>query len=571
MTTDHEAIRNANGRVAHAIARMLFACGARHAVLAPGSRSTPLVIALAAAGFELQVVHDERSGAFIALGVARATATPALFVTTSGSAVVHAYPAIVEASVDGVAMLVLSADRPLELIGSGSNQTMRQHGIFGGFTLRDYDLVAEPSVDVRHIEARARDAFVLATTQRGPVHINVRFKKPLEIDARSSADAAAQVVPTCAPVARGQQRILEDLDFDSIVVGRLVDAQDIVCAARIVTAFGVPTHASITSGLRSQDIFGSTDKEQAPLFHDCEALIEDAVLLRWVFGKRVLWLGGPTVSARLGEALRAAGAAVTRIGSCGDGDDLATTIWDTPLREVLVPEIPASRRDAARCRAAVELVARLASIDARLEAPLEARIARAVCASIERDAVLFIANSAPVRDVDRYVAHVAAASSHCNRGVSGIDGTLSTAYGVALGSGAPVTLLCGDVAFLHDAGSMSAFDKSVRLRVVVIDNHGGGIFERLPIAREAAHAEIYERCIVAAHDVDLAALAACYGMRAQRVATQGELVTALAQPIEGFEVLVIETDRHDEARSRRAHREAFRRALAELGPWPPKA
>ncbi|MCA8970669.1 MAG: 2-succinyl-5-enolpyruvyl-6-hydroxy-3-cyclohexene-1-carboxylic-acid synthase [Planctomycetes bacterium] len=571
--TRSENVRRANGVLANTIAKTLWLAGCRRAVVAPGSRSTPLVLAFAACGFDLHVVHDERSGAFVALGTGRATETPGVVITTSGTATANLFPAIVEAAADHVPLLVLTADRPLELVGSGANQTIAQHGMYGTHVLRAYDLSSSSTIAERHIEARIRDGYTIACSERGPVHINVRFDKPLEIDVPENAALSPgrerdnTSIPRSSSSRAAQPNALPSAvtDVDAVVVGRLATRRDIAAAHRIVRALGVPTHASITSGVRDA-IEG--DVPGTALLADIDSILEHERLAGALLGDRVLWLGGPVVSTRLGEYLVDAACTVCRIGSAvGDGNDAASEVVRLPLDSIADSiEVAAEglSTNTPRRQEALVLARAVGRALESLEPPLEARIARSVAASTTDGGGFVLANSSPIRDVDRYVRALPASRSYCNRGVSGIDGTLSTAYGIALTTERAVTVLTGDLSFLYDSGSLSAMDASVRMRIVVIDNHGGGLFDRLPIAACDDHRDVFERCIVAPHRTDLVGVAVSHGFVARRVETIEALEAALRNDVRGIEVLVFPTDRAIERSARARYRDAARTALASL-------
>lgn len=561
-----EAIRDANGRVAHAFVDALFELGLRHAVIAPGSRCTPLVIALEDRGVRTHVVHDERSGAFLALGIGRATERPALVVTTSGTATANLYPALVEASADQVPLLAVTADRPLEVVGSGANQTIPQRDLFGEFVRRRFDLAAEPTVSERRVRARARDAFEgTLGADAGPVHVNLRFRKPLEIarrdPSRRSEAKPTRVQPTLefdAPRGFAELRSLLENTVGLIVVGSLREESEIEAARRIVNQLGWPVHASITSGLRGRDV-------RAPAIHDIDPVLEAHSGENRFSSGPVLWLGGATVSTRLPEHLARQEVEIVRVGRRGgDGEDCATTVvrvslleFERAITQLQGIEIPSEIDDA--------MLTLRRTLRRAGELPIEARVACVVAESTQQSSHLFVANSAPIRDLDRFAPDVLEADRvFSNRGVSGIDGTLSTAMGIALGSGLPVTTLCGDLAFLHDAGSLSAFRQEVPLRIVVVDNHGGGLFHRLPIATHEEHRAVFERCIVTPHAVDLVGIARSYGVEARRVDTVEDLHEALRELPTRLEIFVIQTDAREEQRLRAQHEAACRAALAAL-------
>ena len=553
--------------------------GARHAVLSPGSRSTPLALALADAAdrgaLRLHVVHDERSAAFVALGVAVATGRAAILACTSGTAAAEYFPAVVEASHGLVPMLVCTADRPPELQGVGAPQTIDQRHLYGAFArawLTPGVADDGPAATWRGVAGEAWEA--AHGRIPGPVQVNLPYREPLVgvADPVAPRDAASAPPPSpVRPPSRDVRRAAALLaGRRGVVVAGAGSAEphDVARAAlEAARALGWPVLADPRSGARlpGPGVVASAD-----------ALLRDAELAARLRPEAVLRVGAPPVSKVLGQWLAASGApqvVLTDAPVLVDPDRRATLHLhgdvDGALRGIAglarLRAVPASREWLADWQAAetaaCAVVGRLLDDEAVLSEPGAARTA---LAAVPDGGWLVASSSMPVRDVEWYAAPRAGARVHANRGVNGIDGVTSTAVGVALGAGRPVVLLIGDLAYVHDAnGLWELASRGADLRIVVVDNRGGGIFSFLPQARELAHAR-YETLFGTPHSADVEALARAHGLSARTAVTTRDLRDALAAP--GPSVTRVATDRaanvvrHDEI-----HRAVSAAARAAVG------
>ena len=482
--------------------------------VAPGARSTPLTTAVARHPDADVVLHvDERGNAFAALGAARARGAPAGWITTSGTAVANGFPAVVEASVDGVPMVLLTADRPPELRGTGANQTIDQVKLFGDYVRQHVD-VPPPSASID-------PAYVLTTVDQavhrarrgpaGPVHLNCGFRKPLEpVDDPPSTpipDAVAdwaraddpftrypppEVGPDAEQIGALRDR-LAAVDRGLLVAGRLDSAAEAEGAARLAGRLGWPLLPDLTSRLRLE--MGS--KGLRVPFADLILTAEQA--RRHLRPEAVLHLGGRFVSKRLRQFLRAAAPAVRAVvrptPARVDPDHRVTHHVEAtvgPVVDALIGQLGADGGSASWREAWATANERVRAV---VEAHLAARrlteptVATALSRDTPPDRALLAGNSMPVRDLNRHaVADGASGPAFANRGASGIDGTVATAAGLAIGRPGPTTVVLGDLALWHDLNSLALLrDRPVV--VVVVNNDGGGIFHFLPI-RE--HDEVFE-------------------------------------------------------------------------------
>ncbi len=515
--------------------------GVRDVVLSPGSRSQAL--GLAAAQFEragllrLRVRIDERSAGFLAIGLAVEGRSPVLVVTTSGTAVAELHPAVLEAAHSGVPLILLTADRPAELLGIGANQTTRQAGIFGA-AARSID-VAAPEEGGDHDAAAAGLAASVLGGIAGPVHVNLAFRDPL-----SAPVPLPDVEPGAwNPVLERVETIELHPHPGTVVVAGSGAGDDAEAAAR---ALGAPLLAEVASGAR----FGPN---LVPAYRE--------LLVSGNFGDRIeraIVFGHPTLSREVPALIERAGVETIVVRSPGVDDynpgrrvtSFADAVavaedpdaveaarswvgrWVAASRELLEQKEPLG---AALTDDYAERAAFARDALAQLRAPVTRRaLVEAVWQASWPHDRLVLGASRLIRELDR-VAPGKRIPVHANRGLSGIDGTIATATGIALVSqaadeGRPgiTRVLLGDLALLHDAGSLLAGDGEPRPRMqVIVGNDGGGtIFDGLEVAA-TADPVLVDRVLLTPQTVDLAALASAYGWEYRLVANRGELDPAL--------------------------------------------
>ncbi len=518
---------------ARALIGQLLAQGVSDLVLAPGSRSAPLALvaeATARAGrLRLHVRVDERSAGFLALGLAKASGRCVPVVTTSGTAVGNLLPAVMEAHHSGVPLLVVSADRPAALVGIGANQTTEQTGLFGGFLryrARVSSTAPGPSWAAQAARAVLRAEGALSR-EPGPAQLNVELGEPL---VAAAGPLAAEVLPAVAAGSLSEPSPVR-LPAGARTLVVCGDAPPAVGRAAAVLAerSGLPLLAEPSSNAR----VGAT------------ALAAGRLLLAGDLGarvERVIVFGRPTLSRPVNALLARPGVEVVVVTAAADFVDPG---WRATVVAGAV-EVPAGDPAWLEDWQAADTAKRSALADLLgAEGPLTGpALAALVVAGVPSDQVLCLGSSNPIRDADLAPIQPAPPPVYANRGLSGIDGSVSTAAGVALASGVPTTLLCGDLAFVHDAGALAIGPGEPRptLRVVVADDAGGSIFATLEYGRPE-FAEAFERVFATPSGLDLVALAAGYGVPATRLRTAGEVAAALTEPVTGLEVLVVDIDR----------------------------
>ncbi len=574
--------------------------GVADAVLAPGSRSAPVALALLdaeiAGRLRLHVRIDERTAAFLALGLAKASGRPVPVVTTSGTAAAHLHAAVLEAAHSGIPLLALTADRPPELRSTGANQTVDQVGLYGGAVRFAADVGApeagREAAQNRYWRSLTARALLIArgalSADPGPVHLNLALREPLLPDVDTGARYAPTELtgpwvgrPDGAPwtIAASDVALSAGSSFAAapryergrrtlVVAG---DAPPVVgrAAAVIADQRGWPVLAEPSSGAWAS---AGAVRGAALLLGVPEWLAEHRP-------DRVLVVGRPTLSRPVSALL-------------ADPDVLVETLGPTPrwpdpgrssavvggvridLGSMLGGSDPAGSaledgwldgwQDAAR-RVGRAVDAVLDSVPTGRPVLTAARLARDLVAALPAGALLVLGSSTPVRDVDRLAVPRAGLTVLANRGAAGIDGTISTAVGAALAhqgaGGGPAFALIGDLTFLHDLTGLLGGEGEPwpDLTVVVPDNDGGGIFAQLEPGRSQYQAQ-YRRVFGTPHGRDLVAVARSLGWPATVVGTADQLRGALVSG--GRRVVVVRTDQRAEADLATALRDAAAHALA---------
>lgn len=493
----------------------LVQAGVRAAVISPGSRSTPLVWAASRTrGLDCRCLIDERSAGFYALGQARVSGLPSLLVCTSGTALANYFPAVIEARESGVPLIVLSADRPFELTHAGAHQTIDQTRLFGAYA--DYHELGTPVANREALLGLRRTAWHAVRSSldapRGAVHLNFRARKPLEPSAEPPSVELPPLGPR-APLARAERAAPRAGDVDALLA--LLEQSRcplLVCGAQALHDAPSPElvarYVELTGSVAcvetvSQQRLAAAGAGDGGLICDSyDWLLADAGLSRALGPDFVLQLGATPVSSALERVLSDRAAPVECVICAESGwpdpvhqSALVLRARSTELLEAACaalerrprpsrPRLPLWRRAQAIARGSVER--HIADGFGEAAAVVE------VCAALPQGSVLAVGNSLPPRLLDRYVAAGARAIRVCSqRGASGIEGAVAGALGAATQTDAPVTLLLGDISFLHDIGSLWAALPSRAqgpahrqpIALVVLNNGGGRIFEQLPIAR----------------------------------------------------------------------------------------
>lgn len=552
-------IVNPSTALATVLVDELVRCGVRHAVLCPGSRNAPLSFALhaadAAGWLALHVRIDERSAAFLALGLALRSGTPVPVVCTSGTAAANLHPAVLEAHHAAVGLLAVTADRPAELVGTGASQTVQQAGLFAG-AVRAAPLLAAPERRSGQ-QARWRTAVDRAVAAArgalggvpGPVHLNVPLREPLVPENENDPapdwpeslagrpDGAAWTAVAAAAPARAEVAL--DLDRPTLVIaghgaGPAPDGLPLIAEP---TAAGWPDSLAAGPWLLASPVLEQLRPEQVlvlgrPSLHrPVQRLLADPAVAVTVCAERPEWtdVAGSAVAA--GTALRLTGT--------------PPPAWLARWRRADTVAAQAVRSTLAAERGVTGL-----------------EVARRMLPALPAGALLVLGSSNPIRDVALAAPPRGGLTVVSNRGVAGIDGTISTAIGAALAHGGPGYGLIGDLTFLHDVNGLLAGPAEIRpdLTVVVANDQGGGIFGLLEQGAPE-HADAFERVFGTPHRADLGALCAAHQVPHAVVPVSGlpaALSPAALSAGGGVRVLEVRTERT----GLRGLHERIRRAVA---------
>jgi 2-succinyl-5-enolpyruvyl-6-hydroxy-3-cyclohexene-1-carboxylate synthase len=544
---------NANTALASAFVEELARCGLRHAVLSPGSRSTPLAVALwRQAEIDVTVIVDERSAGFFALGAAQASGVPVAILCTSGTAAANLHPAICEADHSAAPLLALTADRPPELRGIGAGQTIDQLKLYGS-SVRWFCEVGTHAADddgLLHYRSTACRAFATARSEPrpGPVHLNLAWREPLApvpVDgAVSASDPLAlqgrdeRPLTAVTPIDMEPSQFLLDevakhvaeAEIGVIVAGRQLDPELREPLAHLARVAGYPILAEPTSQLRC----GPHDRSHVVTAYDL--LLRDERFRANTAPDLVLRFGEMPTSKPLRSWLVESGAdqiVVDPLGGWNEPGRRAAALlradptelaagWAARLGEDRPP--PAMWLEAERT-AAETIEAELAGADR----PTEPGLQLALGAAYEDGDLVYTASSMPIRDQETFLpAGEADALFLSNRGANGIDGLISSGIGAAQASGRPTTIVTGDLGLLHDVGGLAALrEVSTPVRIVVIDNDGGGIFHFLP-QEQALGDEEFEALLGTPRGVDVAKAAALFDLPHHRIDSLDGLDAALS-------------------------------------------
>ncbi len=586
---------------AETLVHALACAGLRDVCIAPGSRSTPLTLACDAHPEVTVHLHlDERCASFYALGLALATQRPVALVCTSGTAAVEFHPAVVEAQMSNVPLLVLTADRPPELRHSGANQTIDQVKMYGDHVLWAVDVglpeADPPAVALRNLRATAARALAVADgIVKGPVHLNVPFRKPLEPDGPYHPDFGPFVATriqrgTIQPSTQQIDELAEVLNAHErgvIVCGPRCPGGDFPDAvAGLARRSGYPIFADPLSGLRFGPHMADT-----PIIGCYETLLngdpgwgQPEVVIRFGAMPTSKWLNGWLEIGDWGSGIGDRGSGIVAQSPVPDLQSPISTpqlhiradgVWSDDSHQV---SHYLQADEALTCRALAERLAQGEGGWTRQLLATEQKFWQAASASLHKEwfdvaAVaalvealpegcnLFLGNSLPIRHVDQFAApSTKRLQVYGNRGASGIDGVTSSALGVAAADRSrPTVLLIGDISFYHDLNGLLAVKQQnlTNVTIVLLNNDGGSIFRRLPIAGQEP---AFTRLFLTPHGLDFAPVIRMYGLDYAQADSRTALQSALAASIGSQTPTVIEvrTDGARDEEKRRAVGKAVR-------------
>ncbi len=501
---------NTSTRLARTIVRQILEAGITDVVISPGSRNAPLTMAFYEAS-KKNLIHlhtriDERTAAFFALGITKATNRPVPIVCTSGTAVANFHPAVLEASHSNSPLLVITADRPAELRRTGANQTTEQAGIFGK-AVRYFADISGPAYPM---------ILPLNSLRSGPVHLNVQFAEPLVADDDSNWLAELKINP---PV-----------DFNRKSPGTFYtkSTRGILVVGHDRAGFTVDEVKKFAAELKwpliSEDPLSFENAiPHASIFLSSQTITDE------VAPDTVVVIGRTTLSRPINRLIAKARKTIVidpRILTVDSERKADQKFTSLPVVEVPPIDVEYLERWQKFADRASKKLAGLTNWS-------EALIAREIGASLRSGVSLFIASSRPIRDIEGFASPRDGVETFANRGLAGIDGNISTALGIASQRKETIAVL-GDLSFLHDITGLIN-DEDINLKIIVIDNNGGGIFSTL----SHRGADGFESIFGTPHNLDLAKVASGLGLQVSTVTEQSQLISELSKPIVGISVVVV--------------------------------
>ena len=501
-------------KLARNIVRQLIELGIEDVVLSPGSRNAPLAIACHQAEanglLRLHVRIDERSAAFFALGISKATKKYVPVICTSGTAVANFLPAVLEAFHSDQKLLLLTADRPAHLRRTGANQTTLQSGIFGQFVYQSIDTHAP--VDLHQ--------FLRGS---GPVHINLQFDEPLisEIETEWLAGIRHQDLP---PSSHEEISIEVATSRNLIIVGHDRAGFEVSQIEKLARDLAAP--------LVSEDPLSF----QNAIAH-APVVLSDERVRKELAADLVVVIGRTTLSRATNSYLKESNQVVVI-------DPRSSRIDTARTASQVLRAIPRVSRPITRDVAWFNLWAKYQDLaaEALISHPSwsEGAIASLIAADLENDSALYISSSRPIRDIEAFATPRTSITTYANRGLAGIDGNISTAMGIATHHDETYAII-GDLAFLHDISALANQSKDV-LTIIVIDNNGGGIFSTLTQRGVAG----FEKLFGTPHDLDLARICTGFGVSNEIVTSPRELEIALQRIHPTLHVIIAKTPGREE-------------------------
>ena len=495
--------------LARVIVRQIIEAGITDVVISPGSRNAPLSFAFFAASqrglIKLHSRIDERTAAFFALGLAKASGRAVPIVCTSGTAVANYHPAVLEAHHTNTPLLVLTADRPARLRKTGANQTTEQARIFG----KSVRYFADICGAVFPME------LPLYSLANGPVHLNIQFEEPLAADSDSSWLDEITVAPRTIKSTKTPSSLKVKSERGVLVVGHDRGGFTVEEVNAFADQLGWPLVSEDPLSLKNAI-------SHASLFLGSTAISKELT------PKTVIVIGRTTLSRSINTFIAAADKQIvidSRIATV-DTDRYADK------RFTQIPTLESNSADQEWLEKWKKFSERTSNELEKVTQWSEPVLARTVASHIKNGTTLFVSSSRPVRDIEAFATARSGIETFANRGLAGIDGNISTAMGIATARTSTIAVL-GDLSFLHDLTGLIHGDKP-NLLILVVDNNGGGIFSTL------AHrgSDGFESIFGTPHNLDLSAIATALNIKTSSINSVAQLEKELSQPIEGIRVVV---------------------------------
>jgi 2-succinyl-5-enolpyruvyl-6-hydroxy-3-cyclohexene-1-carboxylate synthase len=507
---------NNSTSLARVIVRQIIEAGITDVVISPGSRNAPLSLAFNAAAerglIKLHIRIDERTGAFFALGIIKATGRPVPIVCTSGTAVANYHPAVLEASHTNAPLLVLTADRPATLRKTGANQTTEQARIYGK-AVRYFADIDGPVFPME---------LPFDSLRNGPVHLNVQFDEPILPDESNQWLDEIIVAPKEFVPRTKAGTLKSDANRGVLVIGHDRGGLSKESVEKFATQLGWPVIAedplSFSEAIAHASIFLTSSEIRA-------ALIPQTVIV----------IGRTTLSRSINAFIKLAPTQIVvdpRMATV-DSDRVADKKF------IEIPQLNTKKASEEWLAQWQKYAARCAKQIAELTGFTEAIIAKEIASGIPSGSTLFLSSSRPIRDMEGFATPRNGVTTYANRGLAGIDGNISTALGIASASRATFAVL-GDLSFLHDLTGL-IHREEINCCIIVINNDGGGIFSTLPQRGFPG----FETVFGTPHGLDPAAIAGAMGVKSSTITTIAELKKTLATPVQGISIVVAKVPSRD--------------------------
>ena len=485
-------------KLAHSLLRQLIEVGVSDFVVSPGSRNAPFLIALGEAAskqiIDLHVKIDERGAAFFALGVSKASNNYVAVICTSGTAAANFHPAALEALHSDNKLLIITADRPSRLRKTGANQTTNQLNIFPG--IKTHDIASE--IDLK------------ALLKSGPIHLNVQFDEPLISQEKSDWLSGLKVVPNT---------------YSNIVSGSIEVGEGVLVIGHDRGGYTVNEINDFAAKLNWPIIAEDPLSFPKAIAHT-SLLLSDQKILESLVPENVVVIGRTTLSRSTNNFIKSAKNLIVI-------DPRISEIDSKREGNLLLPTLPAQVKSSKSDVAIWEKVSDIAAGEIATIQWSEQLAIISICESVPDQSALFVGSSRPVRDVEAFCHPRSGIEVFANRGLAGIDGNISTIFGIAREFQNTFAIL-GDLTFLHDISALTN-SASENIRIYVIDNNGGAIFSTLP----QAGVDNFDQLFGTPHNLDLAKVCAGFNVSVSSVSDMAELQSGLHKEVKGLEVVIV--------------------------------
>jgi len=485
-------------KLAHSLLRQLIEVGVSDFVISPGSRNAPLAIALGEAAskqiIDLHIKIDERGAAYFALGVSKASNNYVAVICTSGTAAANFHPAALEAFHSGNKLILITADRPARLRKTGANQTTNQVNIYS--VIKTHDFAAE--IDIKTL------------LTGGVVHLNVQFDEPLIESEKGDWLAGLKILPH---------------NYENKISGKLEAGSGVLIIGHDRAGYSVAEVNNFVSKLNWPVICEDPISFPQAIAH-ASLFLSDPQIATKLAPENVIVIGRTTLSRSINAFISLAKKVIVIDPRTADIDTMREA--DLILKSLPIEVISTESDQSIWHSASKAAASQLENLDWS-----EQQAIKEICESLTNESALFVGSSRPVRDIEAFAKPRSGVSIFANRGLAGIDGNISTVFGIT-SEFESATAILGDLTFLHDISALTNAT-SGNLRIFVIDNNGGGIFSTLP----QVNADNFDQLFGTPHNLDLLKVIAGFGIKVNKATNLKELQSAVSKQIKGFEVVVV--------------------------------